>query len=136
MDFSAFPADKPRIIGHRAKWHESSFEYNNTPRNFHVCEHDRPLVEHLQHLALECWRLFNLRGYVRVDFRVDLAGQPWILEINTNPCLSPEAGYSAALAEAGLNYDEAIASDRAERPWPGRQHGRAAGNHHANHFSH
>ena len=97
MDFSTFPADKPRIIGHRAKWHESSFEYNNTPRNFHFHEHDRPLVEHLKRLALECWRLFGLRGYVRVDFRVDQAGQPWILEINTNPCLSPDAGYTAAL---------------------------------------
>ena len=108
MDFSSFPADKPRIIGHRAKWHESSFEYHNTPRNFHFHEHDRPLVEHLKRLALECWRLFGLRGYVRVDFRVDQAGQPWILEINTNPCLSPDAGYTAALAEAGLDYDDAI----------------------------
>ncbi len=108
MDFSSFPAGKPRIIGHRAKWHESSFEYHNTPRTFHFPEHDRPLVEQLKRLALECWRLFGLRGYVRVDFRVDQAGQPWILEINTNPCLSPDAGYTAALAEAGLDYDEAI----------------------------
>jgi D-alanine-D-alanine ligase len=108
MDFSTFPADKPRIIGHRAKWHESSFEYNNTPRSFHFHEHDRPLVEHLHRLALECWRLFGLRGYVRVDFRVDRTGRPWILEINTNPCISPDAGYAAALEEAGLDYDDAI----------------------------
>jgi D-alanine-D-alanine ligase len=108
MDFSTFPADKPRIIGHRAKWHEDSFEYNNTPRSFHFLEPDRPLVAHMHRLALECWRLFGLRGYVRVDFRVDQAGQPWILEVNTNPCLSPDAGYAAALAEAGLSYDDAI----------------------------
>jgi D-alanine-D-alanine ligase len=108
MDFSSFPAEKPRIIGHRAKWQESSFEYHNTPRTFHFPERDRPLVEHLKRLALECWRLFGLRGYVRVDFRIDRAGQPWILEINTNPCLSPDAGYTAALAEAGLDYDAAI----------------------------
>ncbi len=108
MDFSRFPADKPRIIGHRAKWHEESFEYHNTPRTFHFHEHDRALVEHLKRLALECWQLFGLRGYVRVDFRVDPAGQPWILEINTNPCLSPEAGYAAAVEEAGLKYDQAI----------------------------
>ena len=108
MDFSNFPVDKPRIIGHRAKWHETSFEYHNTPRNFHFHDHDRPLVEHLHRLALACWRLFDLRGYVRVDFRVDRAGQPWILEINTNPCISPDAGYTAALEEAGLEYDDAI----------------------------
>jgi D-alanine-D-alanine ligase len=108
MDFSAFPGGKPRIIGHRAKWHEASFEYNNTPRSFIHHQHDSPLVEHLSRLALECWRLFGLRGYARIDFRVDSAGRPWILEINTNPCLSPDAGYAAALEEAGLEYDESI----------------------------
>jgi D-alanine-D-alanine ligase len=30
------------------------------------------------------------------------------LEINTNPCLSPEAGYVAALEEVGIGYDEAV----------------------------
>ena len=108
MDFSTFPEGKPRIIGHRAKWHESSFEYNNTPRSFHVHHADSRLVEQLTQLALDCWHLFDLRGYVRVDFRVDHAGQPWILEINANPCLSPDAGYAAALAEVGVSYDEAI----------------------------
>lgn len=108
MDFSTFPEGKPRIIGHRAKWHESSFEYNNTPRSFDVREQDRGLVDQLRQLSLDCWRLFDLRGYVRVDFRVDRAGRPWILEVNANPCLSPEAGYAAALDEAGVSYDEAV----------------------------
>ncbi len=108
FDFSSFPAGKPRIIGHRAKRYGSSSEFNSTPRHFHLVEHDRSLVEHLKCLALGCWPLFGLRGYVRVDFRVDPAGQPWILEINTNPCLSPDAGYCAALAEAGLDYDDAV----------------------------
>ncbi len=121
MDFSAFPADKPRIIGHRAKWHETSFEYHNTPRSFHFHENDRSLVEELKRLALECWRLFGLQGYVRVNFRVDLAGRPWILEINTNPCLSPDAGYSAALDEAGVAYDDAIRRI-VERAVAGRGH--------------
>ena len=35
---------------------------------------------------------------MRVDFRVDERGRPWILEINANPCLSPDAGFAAALA--------------------------------------
>ncbi len=51
---------------------------------------------------------FGLRGYARVDFRVDRQGRPWILEINTNPCLSPDAGFAAAVARAGIGLDEAI----------------------------
>ncbi len=50
-----------------------------------------------------------LRAWARVDFRVDQNGQPWILEVNANPCLSPDAGFRAALQQAGIAFDEAIA---------------------------
>jgi D-alanine-D-alanine ligase len=43
-----------------------------------------------------------------VDFRVDEENQPWILEINANPCLSPDAGFMAAAAQAGLNYRQVV----------------------------
>src|SRR5690606_1363693 len=34
IDFGAFPATKPRIVGYAAKWDAESFEYRNTPRRF------------------------------------------------------------------------------------------------------
>jgi D-alanine-D-alanine ligase len=108
IDFSAFPAHKPRIVGHRAKWQVDSFEYNHTPRRFDFPAADGPLLAELRRLAASCWTLFELRGWVRVDFRVDAAGQPWILEINANPCLSPDAGFAAALEQASIPFDEAI----------------------------
>jgi D-alanine-D-alanine ligase len=108
IDFSAFPPEKPRIVGHRAKWQEDSFEYQNTPRTFDFPDSDGPLLEELKSLAKQCWSLFSLHGWVRVDFRVDADGQPWILEINTNPCLSPDAGFAAALARAGIPFENAI----------------------------
>jgi D-alanine-D-alanine ligase len=52
--------------------------------------------------------LFDLNGYGRVDFRVDLHGRPWILEVNANPCLSPDAGFTAAVKQAGLSYGAAL----------------------------
>ena len=57
---------------------------------------------------MECWRLFDLCGYARVDFRVDAAQQPWILEINTNPCTLPEAGFAAALENTGIHFYDGI----------------------------
>lgn len=108
IDFSAFPPEKVRIVGYAAKWEEGSFEYHHTPRRFDFPPSDAPLLDRLKQLALDCWNLFHLGGYARVDFRVDPTGQPWILEINTNPCLAPDAGFAAAVAEAGLTYAQAI----------------------------
>jgi D-alanine-D-alanine ligase len=108
IDFAAYPEDKPKIVGYRAKWDADSFEYENTPRRFDFCEHDEPLLDRLAELAACCWYVFELAGYARVDFRVDELGQPWILEVNANPCLAPEAGFAAAVEQAGIGYEEAI----------------------------
>jgi D-alanine-D-alanine ligase len=103
--FAGFPATKPAIVGYAAKWHTDSFEYRNTVRAFGV---EAGLSARAARLALACWELFALDGYARVDFRVDAAGMLFVLEVNANPCLSPDAGFAAALAEAGIGYAEAI----------------------------
>jgi D-alanine-D-alanine ligase len=106
--FEDYPEDRPHIVGYRAKWATESYEYNHTPRRFDFPPQDTPLLQTLAKLAQRCWQVFGLDGYVRVDFRVDLNGRPWILEINSNPCLSPDAGFAAALKQSGLSFTEAI----------------------------
>lgn len=108
IDFGDFPPDKPRLVGYRAKWDEASFEYHHTPRRFDFPPADHALIRLLCDLALEAWRALGLRGYARVDFRVDPAGQPFILEVNTNPCISPDAGFAAAATRAGLGYPAVV----------------------------
>lgn len=108
IDFSRFPADKPRIVGYAAKWDAASTECQHTPRRFDFPDSDSSQIAALVDLTRRCWQVFGLRGYARVDFRLDHAGQPWILEVNTNPCLSPDAGFAAALDRAGVSFDVAI----------------------------
>jgi D-alanine-D-alanine ligase len=106
--FVDYPPDKLKLLDYRAKWVENSFEYDNTRRTLDFDARDAGLVARLREIALQCWTLFGLRGYARVDFRVDQNGQPWVLEINGNPCLSPDAGFAAALEHAGIKYSDAI----------------------------
>lgn len=109
IDFSTLPAGRPHIVGYAAKWAIDSVEYQQTPRRFDFPASDDASVAELVALAQRCWRLYDLRGYARVDFRIDADGQPWILEVNTNPCLSPDAGFAAAVDRAGITFDTAIA---------------------------
>jgi D-alanine-D-alanine ligase len=106
--FIGYGPEKARIVGYRAKWDSDSYEYTHTPRHFDFPEDDRPLLRNLEKLALSAWRCFGLDGYARVDFRVDSNNIPWILEVNTNPCLSPDAGFPAAVERAGIAFTEAV----------------------------
>lgn len=108
MLFLDYPPDKLKLLDYRAKWVEDSFEYDNTRRTLDISPGDDGLVARLRDIALTCWRLFGLRGYARVDFRVDREGYPFVLEINANPCLSLDAGFAAALERASIKYSEAI----------------------------
>jgi D-alanine-D-alanine ligase len=116
MLFVDYPAGKRRIVDYAAKWHAGSFEFCNTVRRFDFDEADRPLLVQLEDMARTCWRLFGLRGYARVDCRVDAAGKPWVLEINVNPCLSPDAGFAAAAGRRGLDLPAVVRRIIAELP--------------------
>ena len=107
IDFAAFPPGKARMVGYRAKWVEDSFEFANTPRTFDFRADDAPLLARLETLARTTFQALQVGGYARVDFRVDADG-PWILEVNANPCLTPDAGFAAALARSGIRYKDAI----------------------------
>ncbi|MBU1743427.1 MAG: D-alanine--D-alanine ligase [Proteobacteria bacterium] len=106
--FDSYPPGKVRVVGYRSKWEEGTFEFANTPRTFQFPAQDAPLLSQLKELAHRCWKIFDLQGYARVDFRVDKAGRPWILEVNANPCLSPDAGFSAATLRAGLTFTDVL----------------------------
>jgi D-alanine-D-alanine ligase len=106
--FVDWEAGRPKLVDWRAKWDEASPEYRRTARGQDFGPEDAPLLAELGELARRGWRLFGLRGWARVDFRVDEAGRPWILEVNANPCLSPDAGFAAGLARAGIPFEAAI----------------------------
>ncbi|MDP2337298.1 MAG: hypothetical protein Q8N05_12780 [Bacteroidota bacterium] len=109
MCFSAdYYATKPRILGYKAKWDETSMEYQNTTRSFQIKKVDEGLITELKEIAGKCWKIFGLRGYARVDVRVGTDNLPKVIEINANPCIAPDSGFVAACKEVGLTNTEII----------------------------
>lgn len=103
--FQSWPNNKPRIVGYEAKWNADSFEYKNTPRVFNPS--DAPL-DIIKDTALKCWKVFSLRGYARVDMRMDKCGKIFVIEINSNPCIAPDSGFMAAVKEASYSIEDVI----------------------------
>lgn len=106
MNFDDYPQGKPRIVGYAAKWDESAPEYVATRRSFPALPD--ALRNQLNEIVRQCWSLFGLQGYARVDLRLDTTGNALVLEVNANPCLSKDAGFAAAAKEAGISYRKLI----------------------------
>ena len=106
--FHNYSEDKPRIVDFKAKWEKGSFEYENTIRDFPGNELAPALREKIISVALQCWKEFRLKGYARVDMRVDKNDDPYVIEVNANPCLSPDGGVVAAIIAAGLPFTDAL----------------------------
>ncbi len=108
--FEGYPKNKAKIVNYEAKWNEDSFEYNHTVRHFDFTENEEKLIEGLKKITIKCWEAFELNGYARVDFRVDKNNNIYVLEINVNPCISPDSGFYAACEKYGWNYTEMVES--------------------------
>ena len=106
--FEGWTPGRPRIVNYAAKWHSDSVDCIGTPRIFGIEQEAPALAECLSRLAISAWRAMNLRGYGRVDFRLDESGAAMILEVNPNPCLEPQAGFAAAAARAGMDYPQLV----------------------------
>jgi D-alanine-D-alanine ligase len=108
MTFVDYPKEKVKIVNYKAKWDEKSFEYLHTERSFEFSKRDKKLLDSLKKICKKVWDIFGLKGYARIDFRIDKNGKPYVLEINTNPCITPGMGFASACEREGMNYKEAI----------------------------
>jgi D-alanine-D-alanine ligase len=107
MQFNDFASD-PKILNYASKWVDESAPALNTRRCFDIPAADREKMQLMQDLAEQCWKIFGLAGYARVDFRTDEAGNPFVIDINPNPCIAEDSGFMAAARAGGLSSQDVI----------------------------
>jgi len=111
LDFSGFPADKPRIASWEAKWGDdgegSGAEYAGT-RSIFPKGLDAELEARMQTVAVEAFHALRLRDYARIDLRVAASGEIYVIEVNPNCYLERESEFSRAARQHGLAYDGLI----------------------------
>jgi len=105
ISFQNYPPRLPHIVGYDAKWRAAHPTYRGTVP---MCPApvSAALARRLTRFALQAYRVLKLRGYARVDFRLDAHARPYILEVNPNSDTSREAGLARSLAAAGIAYED------------------------------
>jgi D-alanine-D-alanine ligase len=106
IDFTRVEPGCPHIVTYAAKWDESSTEYLATPPV--RCTLPPELEQRVIRTARAAFVALDCRDYGRVDIRLSREGMPYVIEVNPNCDLSPEAGYARAAAAAGLGYEDLV----------------------------
>jgi D-alanine-D-alanine ligase len=107
VDYSRLPAGIVPILSYAAKWVETSEEYQYTTVTC-PAEVETELAERIGSVALQAFRAVGGRGYGRVDLRLDEANQPFVLEVNCNPCLDEGMGIARSADAAGIPFPQLL----------------------------
>jgi D-alanine-D-alanine ligase len=112
LDFSGFPADRPRIASWEAKWGDDGTgegaEYAGTQSIFPTGL-DPELEQRMQAVAVDAFHALRLRDYGRIDLRVSPSGEIYVIEVNPNCYLERESEFARAARMHGLEYEALIA---------------------------
>lgn len=92
-----------KILTYEAKWDEDSVPYQLSLRTF---DFEDKIKKRLVTLMKMCAINLELKGYARVDFRMDKYENLYAIDINTNPCISPDSGFVAMVSRQGLTLEE------------------------------
>lgn len=107
ISFAAMPAGRPHIVSYAAKWDEAHVDYEGT-KPIPFSAQDGALVDEIERVSLAAFRALSLRDYGRVDLRLDSANVPWVIDVNPNPDISPDAGCARAALAAGMPYPKMV----------------------------
>jgi D-alanine-D-alanine ligase len=103
LEMRRLRSDAPRIATRRVKWNLKFQERRGVeigPARDLPPEVERLLVKTTKRL----YRLLQLSGYARVDFRLDGEGRLYFLEANPNPDIGYGNEFAEAAEAAGIDY--------------------------------
>jgi D-alanine-D-alanine ligase len=105
--FDGLPDDLPKIVTYEAKWSPDSIYYKHTTPKC-PAPLDESLKQKIEKMAHEAFDALECRDYARVDIRLNHKNVPYVIEVNPNPDISPDAGFVRSASYAGINYDELL----------------------------
>jgi D-alanine-D-alanine ligase len=92
---------------------QGNYDYQNkyfTDDTEYLCPAplDPAVSAQVQSLALAAFRALGCSGWGRVDFMLDAANRPWLLEVNTSPGMTDHSLVPMAARALGISYESLV----------------------------
>lgn len=96
------PEDK--IFSYHSKWETESDHYGD----YVEAKLPSEITEKIKEISIKVFRLFNIKDYGRVDFRLTKDHKPYVIEVTANPGLSKCCSTLEAGLWIGMDHKEII----------------------------
>ncbi|MBI4178179.1 ATP-grasp domain-containing protein [bacterium] len=103
IDFSRLPEHLPPLISYTTKWKYASV-YCRMTRTHCPARLSKRKRSKIRAIARRTMAALRLDGYAKIDFRMDLRGRPYVLEVNPNPDISPNSSLAEMAKVLGWGY--------------------------------
>lgn len=98
--------DAPVIATDKAKWdpqYQKKVGLKTGPAKL-----DDKMIRRIERTSKRIYRLLNLSGYARLDYRLSESGRLYLLEANPNPQIARNEDFADAAEHAGMKYEELL----------------------------
>ena len=100
------PSEKS-IASNRVKW-SRNYRIKNKITSGPMKNISAKLTKKIEEQSWQIFKSLGLRGYARLDFRMDNQGHLFFLEANANPNLDPMEDFARSARSSGLSFEELI----------------------------
>lgn len=107
INFKGLPKELPRIVTYDSKWIAESEYYKHTKP---ICPAilSEKIKNKINSISLNSFKALECRDYARIDIRLNKNNVPYVIEVNPNPDISTDSGFSRAAAAAGISHKELL----------------------------
>ncbi|MFM9849395.1 MAG: D-alanine--D-alanine ligase [Hyphomicrobiaceae bacterium] len=99
-------SDQPLIASDRAKWdpqYQRQLGLKTGPAKL-----NKKMADKLASLSTRIYRLLDMSGYARLDYRVTDEGQAYLLEANPNPQIARDEDFAESARHIHISYEELL----------------------------
>ena len=105
--FKNVPADEPKFATYRIKW-DANYRKKWGIDSGWAKDLPELTEKRLIETSKKVYKLLNIQGFARIDWRIKPTGEIFFLEANPNPSIAKKEDYAMSANKAGLDYEELI----------------------------